>query len=174
MGCLSQNCTSAIPCHKPSLAVPLLYPGAFSSSSSSSFSIIPALCGNKLELHTIDSLWWQNVLCTAQFEVPQSCGACVGRAGSELEISIACLPTVPCQLQLGPGKVYGGSWNNGLLSLKSNRGRSRHIIMKDSPGNGTSDFTKLHFLRFEQGAISQWLMGFHWQAKAQQRGCTAT
>lgn len=32
-GGFSQCCTSAVPCHAPSLAVPLVYPGAFSSSS---------------------------------------------------------------------------------------------------------------------------------------------
>lgn len=42
MGCLSQYCTSAIPCHTPSLAVPLVLPGASSSSS-----LIPVLCGSR-------------------------------------------------------------------------------------------------------------------------------
>ena len=134
-GCLSQHCAADICCHTPSLAEPLVFPGAFSSSP-----FIPARCSC-----SGGSVWAQtgaahnrlpvvakHLARSSAWSPTESWYVCRKTQVRELEISIACLPRVPSQLQLGPGKTTGGKWNNGLLSLKSTRGRSKKIIMKDS------------------------------------------
>lgn len=130
-------------CHTLSLGEPLIYPRASSCSS-----FIPMLCGS----HS-GTVWEQ---AGAAHKAP--CGSWTSRA----QLSSKSLRVVDmwrktrvrvgdfsrlftkCSLpaSVGHRKVYRGSWNNGLLSLKCNRGRNGSIIVKgsyNSPGNWTSD-----------------------------------
>lgn len=62
------------------------------------FCLLNLCCSHGCSWSRIQWYHCGGALCTAQFQVPQSCGTCVGRRGSELEFLSACLPAVTRKL----------------------------------------------------------------------------
>lgn len=69
------------------------------------FCLLNLCCSHGCSWSRIQWYLCGGALCTAQFQVPQSCRTRVGRRGSELEILSACLPAVTRKLQLNPGII---------------------------------------------------------------------